>query len=193
MDLSLWTEHEPSGRIHPGEFYNPERMAERLVIAIGTTRVFTKCAMRMSRSRDGTRVFHPNGDAAAFSDGHSGYSLHYFGIDHARSKIEDEMIEVPNADGLAVDFDFAAKDPNYLFDLYLKLERVKFDFPPYRWNGIGAYAHWRLGQKANPGFHVDLRSLDHPGSGARWMRTESGSYIPLTWKTWRREFKMTVV
>lgn len=191
MDLALWNQIEPSGKIKPAEFFRPERMAARLVQAIGITRQETDRVMRMSRSSSGA-VFHPNGDAADPGDGHAGASLHYFGIDHVASKRTGAIVPDPAADGLAVDFDFASNDPDHLIDLYFRLERVQFPFAPYRWNGIGAYPFWKLGQKRNPGFHVDLRSLEHPDSGGRWIRDSEGRYIPFTWRNWKREFGMRI-
>ena len=192
MDLALWKEIEPSGKILPAEFQDPERMGARLVKGVGQTRLETGQMMRMTQSADGRKTYHPNGDANAIGIGHGTYSLHFFGMDHAASKIDGEIIAAPADDGQAVDFDFAVSDPNHLFELYLKLERIHFDFEPYRWTGIGAYPHWHLGRKPNPGFHIDLRSLDHPNVMGRWMRDAAGTYIPLTWKNWRKEFGLNV-
>ena len=192
MDLALWKQVESSGKLRPEEFFAPERMSGRLVQGLGLTREATGRMMRMSRTADGRTIFHPNGDANEFGDGHASFSLHYFGIDHDASKREGVAVEDTTQYGLACDFDFAATDPNFLFELYLKLERVRFPFAPYRWTGIGAYAHWRLGRKANPGFHVDLRSLEHPNLDARWMREAGGKYVPLTWKAWKKEFRLEV-
>jgi len=189
MDLELWEQIEPSGRIHASEFFNPERMSAKLVQAIGITRQAIGRPMRMSKAADG-RIFHPNGDASDPGDGHAGASLHYFGIDHDESKRTGNLVPDPAEDGLAVDFDFAVADPDFLFELLMKLERVVLPFQPYRWTGIGAYPTWRLGRKANPGFHIDIRSLVHPNFMARWMRDGEGKYVPLDWKTWKRLFEM---
>jgi len=131
LDLALWDQIESSGKLAPEEYFAPERMSGRLVQAQGITRQETGRVMRVSRSRNGRSIFHPNGDACPFPQPdeqptHGGFSLHYFGIDHDLSKRSNEPIESPTEDGLAQDFDFAVADPNFLFELYLKLVWIRF-------------------------------------------------------------------
>ena len=183
MDLTKWTTVEPSGMIHPYEFERPEHMGPRLVTALGITRMATGRYMRLTKSKSG-RYFHPEGDAVSpDSTSHAARSLHKYDL-------EDTL-----AGALAQDFDFGTANPDYLVELFFRVQAVRFEFAPYRWTGIGIYPHWKLGDRPNPGFHVDLRPMDHATLKDRvriqtWIRTESGSYVPFSWAGWKQESDM---
>lgn len=186
MDLNLWNDIEPSGRVRPYEFSRPEHMAERQVVGLGITRIETGRVMRFTKDRAG-RIYHPNGDAVPpNSKSHASRSLHKYGLKGTA------------AGALANDFDFATDDPNHLFELYLRILRVRFPFPPYRWTGIGVYADWTLDWKPNPGFHVDQRPEDHDTMRGRgqiqtWLRVEGKYQYPLTWAAYRAAFGLAVI
>ncbi len=186
MDLERWRTVEPSGNVRAAEFFRPEHMAERQVAGLGITRIEAGRFMRFSRSTSG-RVFHPEGDAVppdAIS--HAAASLHKYGLP-------------ATMDGaLANDFDFGTDDPNYIFELYLRILKVRFDWPPFRWTGIGVYPDWKLGSEKNSGFHIDQRPLNHSTMKGRnqvqtWIQTKGEYLFPLTWSRFREAFGLAFV
>lgn len=158
--------------------------------ALGLTRIHLQRPMLLTKANGVIR--HPNGDAVpSFSTAHSEASLHKFGIDHTKSaQMAEGWVEDERGLCVAQDWDCNIKDPDELFGVYHDcLLKMRFDFPPHRWTGIGLYPDWH-----NPGYHTDLRDLDNPLCGARWFvihekvgKKTHYHYEPLTWKNWKEK------
>ena len=160
--------------ISSAEFENPHKMDPELVIGLGLTRDWIKRPMSFTQTVSGT-VIHPHGDAVdVWSKSHAKGSLHKYDCEHIRTAEVGSVVRAPGALGLAQDWDCGIKDPEELFDMYLTIERLNY------WEGIGLYPHWN-----RPGFHVDIRSQEHPSARARWFRIKGGTYFPLTWANWK--------
>lgn len=181
MAQIIWP--DPSGKLSPAEMMDPEHVHPDLVRALGLQRLDLGKPMFLTRLVSG-QLRHPQGDAVPpYSAAHADASLHKYGIDHM--EVADSLegyVEAPGALGLAQDWDCGVQDADGLFAVYVDhIERLAFDFAPYRWGGIGLYPDWQ-----NPGYHTDLRGLGHPSFGARWFRVQD-TYHQLTWANWKRE------
>lgn len=165
-----------SDRIRAEEFENPQRIDGGLVECLHELRDLLGRPMYFTYHRGIER--HPWGDACPpHSGAHSDYSLHKWGILHARSVRENRLVLKNSCQGLACDWDAGDPDAEALFDTYLTVERIN------RFNGIGLYPNWN-----NRGLHVDRRPRTHPYYRARWFADRQGAYTPLTWKAYKKEW-----
>jgi hypothetical protein len=99
---------------------------------------------------------------------HARYSLHKWGIDHAQSIEQRQLVPESSSLGKAIDFYFI--EPSKSIDVLLT--NLLHILPVTKWGGLGVYPDWR----PYPGFHLDTRTPRHRYWRTYWIgyKNETG-------------------